>query len=99
MPTPQLDKTLSKEAELKNIILNALEYAILYYDEDEHDGKNRRPFCDFIYTAIVEESLAQIEQSAIKTTLDRVEDILPYSVGFTGRFYTLKQELLGENKE
>lgn len=43
---------LSAEMEIKERILDYGEYVIGYYDEKEHDGKNRRKFVEFIYCTI-----------------------------------------------
>lgn len=45
---------------------------------------------------LVAKQLSLAHKQGVKETLEAVEDILPYSVGFTGRFYTLKEELLKE---
>jgi hypothetical protein len=47
----------------------------------------------FLATAITEERKKVIEE-----VLGKVEEILPYGAGFTGRFYTLKDEVLNQLK-
>ncbi len=71
MPTPQLDKTLSKEAEPSKILNMPKLYRSLMALRLEVD----QSIVEHL-SGVIGEALDEIEQSAIKTTIERVEGII-----------------------
>ena len=54
---------------------------------------------DYVIRNFISSEIEKAKAEATEDVLRMVGDILPYSVGFTGRFYALKDELLNSKSK